>query len=363
MARPHYLLALFLLVLASKSSAQSNDSTSLFKISGYVDAYYAYFTDSVGQGNYQKFQSVSPRSKEFGLNTAMITAEYNADRVRGIVSLQFGDIPKSSWSSTFNNILEAHAGIRIANNLWLDAGLFRTHFGTEGLLPKENLLSSIAISTYFEPFYEAGARLNYIPNDKWSFSLYGLNGYNLYEDNNSKKSMGMLITRTLGANGNIGYSNYLGDDYPGDSDVSHFRFHNNVFYNQLFGHLKVQLGADYCIQSNSDLEDPGHSASMFSGEASFKYLFSDKFAIAARGEWFNDPNGYMGGLILNTDNEYTGLEMFGITLGAEIKPTENSYFRIEGRQLQFDDKQQLFYWDGELKSSRFEVSANVGVSF
>jgi hypothetical protein len=363
MGKPYLLLGLFFFLPSARGSAQTEDSSRVFKISGYVDAYYAYYTDSVGPGNYQKFPSVSPRSKEFGLNTAMITAEYTAERVRGIVTLQYGDIPKSAWSTTFNNILEAHAGIRLCKKLWLDAGFFRSHFGTEGLLPKENFVSSIAISTYFEPFYEAGARLNYVPDDKWSISLYGLNGYNLYEDNNFKKSIGMLITRTLGANGNIGYSNYLGDDNQVQSDVSLFRFHNNIFYNQLFGHLKVQLGADYCLQSNSSLEDPGHSASMYSGEASFKYLFTDKFALAARGEVFHDPNGYMGGLIENTDNEFTGLKMWGVTLGAEFKPTENSYLRIEGRQIQFDNKQQLFYWDGENKSNRLELSANVGVSF
>ncbi len=361
MCRRFSLPGWIILFLATRSVAQSNDSTSLFTISGYVDAYYAYYTDSLGLGDYQKFPSISPRSEQFGLNTAMVSLQYDATKVRGVISIQVGDTPKSAWSPTFNNILEAHAGVRLMKNLWLDAGFFRTHFGTEGLFPKENLVSSISINTFFEPYYEAGVRLNYTPGDKWSISLYGLNGYGLYEDNNSKKSLGMLITRTLGENGSIGYSNYLGDDATGGR--SNFRFEHNLFFNQQLGNLKMQLGIDYGTQAHSDLQDPSKSATMYSAEAGFKYQLLPSFALAIRGEYFHDPNGFMSGLIMNTDHEYTGLMSRGLTLGAEIKPTENSYLRIEGRQLQFDDKQEIFYWKGENKSSRLELSANVGVSF
>ncbi len=358
-----FLIGSFFCLLILKSFAQTNDSTSVFTISGYVDAYYAYDTDSVGLGNFQKFPSVSPRSEEFGLNIAMLSVQYEAKKIRGIVTLQFGDIPKSSWSSTFNNIMEAHAGIRLVKNLWLDAGLFRTHFGTEGLLPKENLLSSLSFGTFFEPFYEAGARLNYTPGNKFAISIYGLNGYNIYEETNSKKSLGMLITYATDEYGNIGYSNYLGDDNTIPNGESKFRFHQNLFLNQQAGHLKMQFGVDYCIQLHSGIMNPSQEATMYSGLGSLKYQFTKTFAIAARGEIFNDPDGIMSGLILDTQNKITGLKCWGITGGMEIKPTENSYFRIEGRKLEMNKDQILFYWDGKNRSDRLEISANVGVSF
>src|ERR1700746_2805557 len=150
------LFSLSLIFWSSKSFSQQKDSViskkivdvSALKISGYVDAYYAYYTDSVGEGNYQKFPSISPRSNQFGLNTAMLTAQYDAEKVRGIVTLHFGDIPRCAWSSTFNPLMEAHVGIRLHKTLWLDAGFFRTHFGTEGLLPKENFCSSVSVNTF-----------------------------------------------------------------------------------------------------------------------------------------------------------------------------------------------------------------------
>lgn len=178
----------------------------------------------------------------------MLTAQYDAENVRGMVTIHFGDISRSAWSTTFPNIMEAHAGGRLCKKLWLDAGFFRTHPGTEGLLPRENFTSSVSIGTFYEPYYEAGFRLNYNPNDKLAINLFILNGYNLYEDNNNKKSFGAFVTYALGDKGNIGYSNYTGDDAPTSADsVSHQRIHNNLFWNYQFGKLKMQIGGDFCM--------------------------------------------------------------------------------------------------------------------
>src|SRR5690242_1478962 len=95
-------------LFATKCFSAGSDSAAI-KISGYVDAYFAYYTDSVGAGAFQKFPSVSPRSNQFGLNTAQVTFQYDAEKVRGLATLHYGDIPVSAWSGTFNNIMEAHA--------------------------------------------------------------------------------------------------------------------------------------------------------------------------------------------------------------------------------------------------------------
>src|SRR5436190_19678341 len=199
-------MLVFSSLLASRSFSASNDSDT-FKISGYVDAYFAYYTDSVGVGEFQKFPSVSPRSNQVGLNTAQVTFQYDAEKVRGIATLHYGDIPLSTWSGTFNTIMEAHAGVRLCKKLWVDAGFFRTHVGTEGLLPRENITSSVSVNTFHEPYFESGVRLNYNPSEKFAINLMLLNGYNLFEDNNNKKSLGMLITYALDSSANIGYSN------------------------------------------------------------------------------------------------------------------------------------------------------------
>ncbi len=364
MRRQYILSGPLIFLLVTKGFTQTKDSTSKFKISGYVDAYYAYYTDSVGTGNYQKFPSVSPRSNQFGLNTAQIGLQYDAEKIRGIITLHFGDIAKSTWSSTFNNIMEAHAGIRLCKKLWLDAGFFRTHFGTEGLLPKENFVSAVSVNTFYEPYFEAGVRLNYIPNEKWSVSIYGLNGYNMYEDNNNKKSLGMLITYAPTDNVNWGYSNYIGDDSPATDSISHWRLQQNLFFNCQVKKIKIQIGVDHCVQQNTDIVYIKKiSATMFSGVAAIKYQLKEKYAVSARGEVFHDPQGMMSGVILDNENKYTGYKLWGITVGAEYKPTENTYIRIEGRQLQMNTHQEIFYWNGKKRSNRMELLCNIGISF
>ena len=369
MGRRCILSGSFIFILGTKCLSQTNDSTTVagqpkLRISGYVDAYYAYYTDSVGTGNFQKFPSVSPRSNQFGLNTAQLSFQHDAKKVRAVVTLHFGDIAKSAWSSTLNNVMEAHAGIRLCKKLWLDAGLFRTHFGTEGLLPKENFLSSVSVNTFYEPYFEAGARLNYLPDDKWSISIYGLNGYNMFEDNNKKKSIGMLVTYAFSDAGNVGYSNYIGDDSPETDSITHLRIHQNLFFNYRHKKLKIQIGGDVGFQENTDIVYKKNvGATMYSGIAALRYQAKEKYAVSIRGEIFGDRQGFMSGVILDKENKYTGLKLWGLTVGAEYKPTADSYIRLEGRQLQMEKNQEIFYWDKKYTSRRLELSCNVGISF
>jgi hypothetical protein len=356
------LLSVISFLFVTLVYADEQKDSAVFKISGYVDTYYAYYTDSVGAGNFQKFPSVSPRSNQFGLNTAQVTFQYDAGKIRGIVTLHYGDIPVSAWSGTFNSIMEAHAGVRLCSKLWLDAGFFRTHFGTEGLLPKENITSSVSVNTFYEPYYESGFRLNYNPSNKLAINLYVLNGYNIYEENNNKKSFGLLATYLLGDKGNVGYSNYIGDDTPEGDNTDHLRIHQNLFFNYQLNKLKIQVGGDYCIQENSDTTG-SESASMSSGVIALKYYFSGQFSVYGREEFFSDPQGYMSTRFFDAGGKQTGYKLTGTTLGVEYKPTDNSYFRLEARNLSTDDVQKIFYRDGENKNSRQEILLNLGISF
>lgn len=78
------------------SIAQKMDTVSTLSITGYVDAYYAYYTDSVGPGSFQQFPSTSPRSNAPSLNTAQIAVQYTADKVRGMAVFHAGDISSAT---------------------------------------------------------------------------------------------------------------------------------------------------------------------------------------------------------------------------------------------------------------------------
>jgi len=342
--------------------AQTTDTAGSFSMAAYIDAYAATYTDSVGAGNFQKFPSVSPRNG-MGLNTAMLSSQYNNDKVRATLVLHFGDIANSTWAANNRNIMEAHVGVRLTKKLWVDAGFFRTHFGTEFLLPVENITSSVSVNTYYEPYYESGIRLNFDPTKNLEINLFLLNGYGMYEDNNNKKSFGMGITYTVNDHCGIGYTNYIGDDSPPTNTVTHLRIHNNVFLNYQKKKIKIQLGADYCIQQNSSITDTTKSANMWCLLATIRYAATKKSGIYTRGEIFQDPNGIMTGVITDRTGVLTGYKIWGITGGIEYKPTDNSYIRLETRYLQMDNNQAIFYYNNTYRTYRYEIMVNMGVTF
>ncbi len=352
-----FLSVAITLLLTVKGDGQSKDSTSGFKISGYTDVYYARYSDSVGQGNYQKFPVISPRNNEIGLNIIQLTGQYTSEKIRAIVTLHYGDIPASAWSPQFNMIQEANAGIKLGKKVWLDAGFFKTHIGTEALLPKDNIASSLSIITTYEPWFQSGVKLTYLPNDKFLFCLHVLNGYNVFVDNNSRKSVGVSFLYTMNDKFNFGYYNLIGNELPDSVKGPHVRFLNNFVFNyQLTPKLKAQAGFDYIGQQNSGFIDKTKYASVYSAIVALKYQVVTKFGFYGRFEWFDDKEGFLSG----QTNRY---DPCGVTLGLEFKPTDNSYIRLEGRELIMNESEKIFRTDGQYTNIRYEGMINIGVWF
>ena len=355
----------FMMFISVSAIAQDSTLHPSFTFSFYADAFIAYYTDSVGLDEYQKFPSISPRSSQFGLNVALFSAKYTSEKVRSTITLHYGDVPRSTWSTTFNFIQEANAGVRLCKNFWLDAGFFRTHVGTEGLFPKENITSSVAIPTYFEPYYEAGLKLSYAPTEKFALNLYVLNGYNLFEDNNKKKSLGLLATYAINDHLSVGYDNYIGDESPDEDTINHLRFYNNVFLNFEKNKIKIVTGGDVCFQQNAANAGTELTGTVVSGLLAIRIMVANHFDVYGRIEGYYDPDGILSGLIVAKGlSSGSGLKLWGATLGIEYKPTDNSYVRLEGRDLSTTDSgQKIFYWNNKYTNSRFEALLNIGVWF
>ena len=344
--------------------AQSADTTGTWSLSAYADAYYALYSDSVGVGNYQKFPTVSPRNNSIGLNAVQLTAQYDGARVRATIIAHAGDIPSSSWSSKYSAIQEAHVGVKLSKKLWLDAGFFKTHFGTEYLMPKDNITSSLSMLTYYEPFYEAGLKLNYDPSKNLEINFFLLNGYNIFEDNNTKKSVGLGITYLLGDKGNIGYTNYFGDDAPVASILPQTRFANNLFLNYaLSSKFLVQLGGDYFIQQNSDLITPTKVGTAYGMLGTLKFQVKPRFALYERTDMFYDPNGLLSSLYTYSNGDQLGYASVGQTVGIEFKPSSNSYIRMEYKRIQMLYNEEIFHNNGTNFDYRNELTINMGVYF
>jgi hypothetical protein len=345
------------------------DSASGLKFSFYVDAYYAHYTDSVGHGKYEKFGYVSPISDNFGINIAQLSVQYTSSKVRSTITIQYGDIPGAVWSPKFNYVQEAYAGIKLSKNLWMDAGFFRTHIGTESLSPKDNICSSQAITSWTEPFYQSGVRFTYTPGPKFTGALYIVNGANQFVATNNKKGVGLALTYNFSDNFNIGYYNLLSDDTPDSLIMSHWRLWHNLVLNwNISKKVKIQAGADYVTQEYSDIVYATTYTSYstvwgYGTILTVKYQCFEKFGIYARYETLYDPVGVMVGPDNYQSND-PSYELMGITFGIEYKPTANSYIRLEGRGLDMTGQNEdIFYSNGKYVNNRGEIMINTGISF
>src|SRR5207248_1868066 len=121
----------------------------------------------------------------------------------------------------------------------------------------------------------SGARLDYFATKKLEITLYVLNGYNMFQDNNEKKSFGGSILYSFTNDNNVGYTAYEGDD---STSGSHRLILNNIFLNYGYGKLKFQLGADYCIEQNADTTHK-KTATMYSAIAAVKFQAAKQFDI------------------------------------------------------------------------------------
>lgn len=328
------------------ATAQTADTTTqnTFNVEVYVDGYYANRSTNNGPDTYDPYTTVGARDNSIGLNVAQLSLSYQGSRVRANLVYHAGDIPGATWSSEFPNVQQGNVGLRLVDNWWLDAGFFTTHIGAESFLPRYNFLSSTAVLTFNEPFYQAGARLHYDdPNSDWEVQLWALNGYNLFVDNNSAKSFGVLLSRAVGDNGSLTYTNLIGREPSDGVSANPLRVYQNLYYGHEFaGGTQLLAGTDFGIQATSDLDDPDGTATMWTALLALRQPLTDEWSLAARAEAFQDPDGFIGGTLPNAVGVVRGVELFGFTLGGEYRPQENAYFRLETRYLAGPEEARYF---------------------
>ncbi|MBP2831621.1 outer membrane beta-barrel protein [Aquimarina sp. U1-2] len=330
-------------------------------VSAYADSYLSSFSNELDQNDFQPYITAGARDNTFGLNIAAFGAQYTSELLRGQVVFHYGDIPQATWSEDFQNVQEANIGLKLSDGLWVDAGFFATHIGTESFLPKNNMLSSTAFKTFNEPFYQAGVKLSYNKLDNWYFELWGLNGYNSFVDNNDAKSIGALITYNFSDSFSITYTNLYGRESDDQTTPEQNRFYQNMYINKHWNDTWfLSAGIDVGMQSNSDLDDVNKQALMYAALITSRYQMNTRWSFTARAEVFQDEQGIISGTLINTQGRAEGLRLFGFTLGSEFRPYKNGYARIEGRYTELDSNLEIFIQNGETTNTRYELLFTIG---
>jgi hypothetical protein len=332
-------------------------------ISGYIDVYYSYYSDSTTSNGYEKFPTSAPRSNAFGLNIAQITTKYASEKVRGVITLHYGDIPQSAWSPQFNMIQEANMGLALGKKVWLDAGFFRTHLGCESIQPRENINIGVALTTYYEPYYLSGAKLSYNPTSKLMLQASVFNGFNAFVPNNDYKTYGFAATYELSRQLTAYYNVLISAETPSSQQSPRTRVYQDFFAvfksKKIDGAIELNVGR----QERSKLNDSSKTATIVSGTCIMKYKFTDKLGVYGRYEFFYDPDEILTGPVYNQYHSIVGIDAMGGTIGVEVKPLESAYLRMEGRYLQLSPTEKIFSYNGQFSNIRYECLASMGFWF
>lgn len=357
-------LFVFLAMVCPFASFGQLDSTKNAKptivFSGYVDVYYAYDFGNPDSHERPAFLYNHNRHNEVNLNIGYVKAMYSAEKVRANLALMTGTYAQYNLTQEqglLKNVYEANAGIKLSNkrNLWLDAGVFSSQIGFESAVSKDCWTLTRSIVAENSPYYLSGAKLTYTTNNgKWLFLASHVNGWQRIQrvTGQNTPNFSTQVQFKPSDKLTLNYSTFIGSDKPDTS--KQMRYYHNVYGTwQATSKLGVIVGFDYGMEQKS--KGSSEYNQWYTPTAIVRYTATDKFAIAARAEYYQDKNG----VIIATGTSQ-GFQTTGYSLNFDYKPENNILLRIEGRM--FDSKDKIFTERTIAVNQNYFIVSSIAVS-
>jgi len=143
---------------------------------------------------------------------------------------------------------------------------------------------------YAVPFTLTGVRTYYAFSDAFNAAFYLVNAWDRTTDNNTGKTVGLSFGVTPVAPFNMAFNFLYGPEKDSTNSNNRFLFDWVGTYTAT-KNLTFVLNTDWATEQGV-LTTVGPRDARWYGIAGYaKYSFNDWFAVALRGEWFNDPEG------------------------------------------------------------------------
>jgi hypothetical protein len=327
------------------------------EIGGLVDAYFDWYsTRPDGDASYRNFDT---RHNQFRLNMAqMWLAKAPTSSSRAGYKLKVSGGPATTivqslepgGSDLLQNIEEGFVSYLapMGKGLQFDLGKFVTQHGAEVIEAKDNwnysrsLLFALAI-----PYYHAGVRATYAPNDKVSFMGILVNGWNNVSENNSGKTFGAMMTLKPTSSFTL-VENFMAGPEQADNTHDWRKLYDTTA--TLTVNPKFSLMANYDYGTDTLAGEAAH----WQGIAGYAKLQANKwFAISPRFELYDDPSGFTTG---------TAQTLKEVTTTFELKPMDSFIWRIEYR-TDFSDTESFKAKGDTLKKTQSSIAFGVLYSF
>ncbi|HQW05626.1 MAG TPA: outer membrane beta-barrel protein [Flavobacteriales bacterium] len=305
--------------------AGAQDSSRVH-FSAYVEAYYA-FDLSLPKSNIRPYFLYNHKvHNTASINLALIQASVERQRVRGVLGLMAGNYAQYNLGLEpllVRNLFETYVGLRLSakHDLWLDAGILPSHIGVEGAIGLDQITLTRSLVAENSPYYEAGARVQYKPNDRWLLSALLLNGWQRIQRSygNTTPSFGTQVQYRPRSGTTLNWSTYIGS--VGPDAAGQLRIYNDLYAQVETERTVTALAVDVGMQKSAKPMRVwnGWLAMVAMG----KGRISERWWAVGRIEYFLDDRAVM------TD----GLTTLGASLGVDLRIDPKAMWRIEGRFL------------------------------
>lgn len=365
-----FTLATIVLIVNNQINAQTRDEfkiDSLITVSGFVEMYYGYDFQDPKNNRRPSFLYNHTRHNELNLNLGLVKLNYSDDRVRGNVGLIVGNYVTENLSAeplAMRNIYEANIGVKLLkkHDFWLDVGIMESNLGFESVIGPKNWLMTRSLLAENSPYYLNVAKLTYTTKNK-KLMISGLfsNGWQIMID--GYPSFGHQIQWypnkkwTVNSSSFIGRANLPSDNsyIPGVLKQRYFHNFYLKYENQKFGFI-----ASFDFGVDQDIEKPENTQNWTAAAVVTRFGLTNKLAIAARGEFLNDPGSSVA-LFSNTDtsNENHPVISIGASLNLDYQIHELLLWRFECRA--FSNKYPAFRYNGTPTTSNYFLGTSISL--
>lgn len=297
------------LALAAPARAQEADTTAHVTLGAFVDGYFAYDFNQPS-GHDRAFTTQAQRHDEFNVNLAHVEAKYVSSRARGRLALQAGTSVQANYAAEpdtiagFQDLLpiiqEAYAGIAVTPKLWVDAGIFFSHIGSESWISADNPTYTRSLAAEFSPYYETGVRASWQAHPSLAVTAVVVNGWQNIAETNHGKAGGVRLDWTASPSITLSYSNFLGREASAATGDQDLRFFND-FSARIAASPRVLIIPTFDVGTQDG--DGWYAASLVG-----RYAISPTVALNGRVERYDDPDGVIA----------PGLQVNGASLGIDV---------------------------------------------
>ena len=317
-------------------SSQTHETQNILSMSGYLETYYLHDFNRPNDEIRPSFTYSHNITDRPSINLGVIKLNLSAERVRANLALGTGTYMRANYAlepRDLQKVFEANIGLKLSDNIWLDAGVMPSHIGFESAVGLDNWTLTRSMLADNSPYFETGLRLSYASDDgKWYASGLILNGWQRIQrpDGNTTPAIGHQLTYKPNANITLNSSSFIGND-KSDNDRRMRYFHNLYGQYQLNDRWGLITGFDIGaeqIERNSKIYNVWLTPIVIA-----KYTYSDKLSLAARAEYYQDKHG----VIVSTDTP-NGFKTFSCSTNIDYRVSKNFAIRAELRKFHSKDK-------------------------